>query len=284
MSTFSTILTLGIVGVGGYLAYTQLWPIIRRQLEDLELGSSRRDDYYEPRPIVEDRYPDVVYEDRFPDYVIEDRYPDYIPYPVPSPVFPYPQTPYCPPGRYWDGNGCKRIKIDCPPGFDEHDGRCRPDCPSGYHWDDGRCKPWCKNDEYWDGRRCKDIPDRPRNCDRNEYWDGSRCRDIPTRPPRPRPDWDRDGRDRDDNDDRSGDWWNKDRPKPPTVPAKKTRKLNNTNNREKWHADRDKEDAIKTIISEKGPVEVIKEIGDATKRRREIEEKATQSFLEVWYA
>jgi hypothetical protein len=270
MSTFSTILTLGIVGVGGYLAYTQLWPIIRRQLEDLDLGGGGSRGYYDDRPIIEDRYPDILYEDRFPDYVIEDRYPDYVPYPVPQPVFPYPVTPYCPPGRYWDGDECKRVKIDCPPGYERHDNKCRPDCPSGFHYDDGRCKPWCKNNEFWDGRRCRDLPDRPRIPD----WD----RDRDNR------DWDRDH-----PGDNRGDWWNKDTrpspiPKTPPTKEKAKRKLNTTNNREKWHNDRDKEDAIKSIINEKGPVEVIKEIGDATKRRREIEEKATQSFLEVWYA
>ena len=249
----STLLTLGLVGVGGYLFVTKVWPMI----EDMDfnfLGGSSGSygsppEYYRPNvpqrgigPIIEDRFPDYIVEDRYPDYYIEDRYPDYYPYPYPVPQpYPYPYIPpsypqYCGPGRYWNGDRCKKIDIDC---------------PSGYREDDGICKP----------------RDRDRNCDRDEFWNGHRCEKLP-RIPLPRPDRDRPDRDRDRIQ------------LPPPItklpkPDKKTeRRFNNT--RDKWHDDRDKE----AILTGK-PVDAA---GSETKRVQEVAEKATQSFLEVWYA
>lgn len=185
MSGTSTLITLGLIGVGGYLFIKEVWPMLKDSLEDLDLGFSGRPPVDPPpsyfdeipvrgyQPIIEDRFPDYVVEDRYPDYVIEDRYPDYYPYPVYTPPVYYPPPsypPYCPPGRYWNGDRCKKIEIDCPPGFREDDGICKPRDRN------------CDRDEHWNGHRCE-------KCGRDEFWNGSRCQNIPHVPvPRPR-DW-----------------------------------------------------------------------------------------------
>ena len=194
-------------------------------------------------------------EDRYPDYYIEDRYPDYYPYSYPYPVpqpYPYPYIPpsypqYCRPGRYWNGNRCKKIDIDC---------------PSGYREDDGICKP------------------RDRNCDRDEFWNGHRCEKLPEMNTKITQTKTIDFPDR-DRPDRDRDWPDRDRIQlPPPItklpkPDKKTeRRFNNT--RDKWHDDRDKE----AILTGKP----ISTAGPEAKRVQEVAEKATQSFLEVWYA
>ena len=125
----SSLITLGLVGVGGYLFIKEVWPMLKDQLEDLDFGflgggggtgrGGPPPNYYPEsypqrglQPIIEDRFPDYVVEDRYPDYVIEDRYPDYYPYSYPS-YYPYPVPQYypsfpnCPSGRYWDGNSCR---------------------------------------------------------------------------------------------------------------------------------------------------------------------------------
>ena len=153
---FATILGIGVVGVGGYLFVTQLWPMMKRELEGL---GDTGDDFQEederriPPMIVEDRVPDIVYEDRYPDYVVEDRYPDYPPYYVP-PVIPPP------------------IISDCPPGtkYDRDLGICEPRCPKGMYFkaSKGRCvfsnEP-CDSDEYYDwvAGKCRDRNRRDRD-------------------------------------------------------------------------------------------------------------------------
>lgn len=242
MSNTSTLITLGLIGVGGYLFIKEVWPMLKDQLEDFDfgLGGSSGEygpppEYYEPnipkrglQPIIEDRFPDYVIEDRYPDYVIEDRYPDYYPYPVPYPqpvYIPPALPPYCPPRKYWNGERCKSVDIDC---------------PSGYREDDGVCKPKdCDRDEFWNGRRCEKIPDRPR----------PRPRPIPIPIP------DRDDRDRRDRD--------RDNNKP--------RRFNTPG--DKWNKEREREEIV-----------TGKKIGPETQRAQDVIEKATQSFLEVWYA
>ena len=205
MSNTSTLITLGILGIGGYFFVTKVWPMLEDQLADLDLGGGggggggrgrqSRDPEVERilQPIIEDRVPDVVYEDRYPDVVVEDRYPDYYPVAQPYPVSvptPYPvylpptQWPLCPAGRYWNGDRCKKVDIDCPPGYREDDGVCE--------------RRDCNRNEFWNGHRCENIP-RYRDCDRDEFWNGNRCERInfprprPGPFPRPRPDCDRDG-------------------------------------------------------------------------------------------
>ena len=259
MSGTSTLITLGILGIGGYFFVKEIWPMLREQLGDFGLGLGSGGpppmDYYPDYPqrgigpIIEDRFPDYNYvvEDRYPDYVIEDRYPDYYPYPVPQPypyyppVYPsYPYPPNCGPGRYWNGDKCKKIDIDCPPGFREDDGICKP-----------RDRD-CDSDEHWNGHRCE-------KCGRGEFWNGSRCVDIPRIPtdrpvpplPRPRPRLPADRPDR--------DW-----PKP-------NKKLEREFNK------KDVGDRIKAIV------EAVEDKPE-TRRLEEITEKAKQSFLEVYYA
>ena len=257
MSNMSTLLTLGLVGVGGYLFIKEVWPMLKDSFEGFDLdgllgggsGGEPRgpppgyDDFADiPRrgsyqPIIEDRFPDYVIEDRYPDYVYEDRYPDYYPsYPYPYPTYPVPlptpiyTPPLCPPGKYWNGDRCKTIDIDCPPGYKEDDGICKP-----------RDRD-CDSDEHWNGHRCE-------KCGRGEFWNGSRCVDIPRIP---RPDF-------------------PDRPRPrPKLP-----------DRDRGNRGRDKgvDDKIKAVV------EAAEGIGKPeTKRLEEITEKAKQSFLEVWYA
>jgi hypothetical protein len=109
-----------------------------------------------------------------PQTIIEERLVPVSPPPVY--VYPNPYPPNCSRGRYWDGDSCRKI-----------------DCPSGFHWDNGICKP--------------------RDCDRDEYFDGSRCRkrprtyNPPSPFPRPTRDWDREGRDRDYDDERNTRSW-----------------------------------------------------------------------------
>lgn len=169
---FQTILALGAVGIGGYLFLTEIFPMIKRNLNEAlgELEGPQEEEQV-PITLVEDRYPDVVVEDRYPDIV-------YNPPPIinvrgpPVPVIP------CPLGKYWDGFRCK--KVDCPPGtkLDQDIGVCEPECPRGYYFkaSAGRCvlldKP-CDRGEYWDGRRCRDIPRNPAERRRIERRFGS---------------------------------------------------------------------------------------------------------------
>ena len=247
----STLLTLGLVGVGGYLFIKEVWPMLKDSFEDFDLGlGGPPTNYYEPPrlpergfgPIIEDRFPDYVVEDRYPDYVIEDRYPDYYPYPVPQPYPVYPPVynpPYCGPGRYWNGDRCKKIDIDCPPGYKEDDGRCKPRDRN------------CDRDEFWNGHRCEKLPKIPRpNCDRDEFWNGHRCERLPRLPDRDR--------------DRPGG-------------GRPGRTFNTPG--DKWNKERDREEKIKEIVTGKAA-----EPGPETKRALDIVEKATQSFLEVYYA
>lgn len=221
-NTLELVLGLGLVGVGGYLFVTKLWPMIE---EGFEAPPSRAREMEEeeriPLQIIEDRYPDIVYEDRYPDYYVEDRYPDYYPYayPVyyPSPTYYYPTL--CPPGKYWNGERCKTIhnNIDCPSGYREHDGQCRP--------------KHCDDDEYFDGRDCRKIiiPSyHHRDDDNNRRGDKKRRLNV-----RKNKDWDRTDR------ERRG---------PPS------------NSRDRWHKDRDVEESIKASINpEKVEAEKIKE-------------------------
>lgn len=260
-SDFGTILGLGIIGVGGYVFITQIWPMLKGQLQDAYAPPAREEPEEErqiPLTIVEDRYPDVVLEDRTPDYIIEDRYPDYVPYyPI---VFP----PNCPTGRYWDGIRCK--KIDCPHGYKWDDGRCRIDCPPGFRYSNGICKPRnCDDDEFFDGRRCRKLPEsEPPDRDRDWWrkWFG------------------REGRD-----------WKKKKFKQVRCPSgyyndngecKKrspdTEKRWGGNPRDRWHEDRDVEEKVKEAIGA-----ATKPTTPETDRVKEITEKAVQSFIEVDY-
>ena len=255
---FDSLITLGVLGVGGYLVYKYVWPPIQRELENLGSGSDLGP--YRPEPpmanyfpppttIIEDRFPDVVYEDRYPDVVYEDRYPDYYPVPYPTPIYPpIYNPPYCPPGRYWNGDKCKKIDIDCPPGYREDDGRCKP-------------RHDCDRDEVWNGWTCvkirgdcppgmrfdKDLNICEPDCPRGFYFKASEGRCKPTDSSRRPPDRDRDRL----------------RLKLPEI-------------------DRPKED--------KGIIEAIKDVvvpdkdkpTPETDRLKEITEKATQSFIEIW--
>ena|SRR5215207_6831860 len=196
---FATILGIGAVGIGGYLFITQVMPVLKRQLSDA---------FEEPEE--EERY--------IPTTIIEDRYPDYYPapYPVPQPypvLQPYPIS--CPPGRYWNGDRCKKIEIDCPPGYREDDGVCKPRN--------------CDRDEIFDGRRCIKIP-RPIRCDRDEHWNGHRCEKC--------------GKD---------EFWNGNRCQDKRDTTRKGKKQLNKkppenrwgNTRDRWNADREIEEKMK---------------------------------------
>ena len=272
---FTTILTLGTVVVGGYFFITQIYPMMKRGIQDAFSDM----DYDEtpppqrqvspgptmPTTIIEDRYPDYVVEDRYPDVILEDNYPDYY-LPGGPIVIPSYYPIQCSAGKYWDGTKCRRV--DCPPGMKWDDGRCRVDCPSGWRYDDGRCKP--------------------RSCDNDEYFDGRRCRDKPK--PRPVPDWDWDDRDRGRKNSR--DWKKnpRDVKKCPEgyfmsggkcqkrSPDTERRFGSGNMTRDRWHEDRDREDKIKTATG-------INTRTDTPEKDRlqELSEKAIQSFLEVDY-
>lgn len=133
-NTLELVLGLGLVGVGGYLFVTKLWPMIEEGFEapPAEYEEERR---IPLQIITEDRYPDIIYEDRYPDYYYIDRYYPYpVYYPSPTPTYYYPTL--CPPGRYWNGERCKKIEIDCPPGYKEDDGRCKPKTIDWWDWPD----------------------------------------------------------------------------------------------------------------------------------------------------
>lgn len=304
MGKFDLILSLGLLVGGGYVFYKYLWPRIEGELENFGAGPTNpvRDIEYEtpvPNPPTASILPypvptTTIVEDRFPDVVVEDRYPDYYPYPTPiyqPPIYGTP-LPICGPGRYWNGERCK--KVDCGPGMLWDDGRCRIDCPDGWRYDDGICKPKnCDRDEYFNGRRCVKFPrDRPRripNCGRDEYYNGSRC--VKYRFDRDR-DWDGDrDRDRDGTRDRN-------------------RRI--LNSRDRWHEDRDRDELKKLAAvppaeedkDEEEPTIVEKilnpkeaeakekrarrnraiKLTPETDRLKDITEKAAQNFLEVWYA
>lgn len=260
---FATILGIGVVGIGGYLFVTQIWPMMRDQLEGIGGGGGYEEERRIPPMIIEDRIPDYVVEDRYPDYnIIEDRYPDYYPYPYPQ-YYPYPvyNTPYCPPGRYWNGDRCKKIEIDC---------------PAGYREDNGVCKPRrCDKDEVFDGWTCRKIPRIPkrREGDRPD-WDWDRDRNN-------RPDWDRD---RDGGREWDRDGRDRDKPPPripiPTTPTKKRKKEERPperrfgSSRDKWNADREVEEKLKGDTKPSATPE--------TDRVKEITEKAVQNFIEIW--
>jgi hypothetical protein len=187
LGKYDILIGLGVVGIGGYLFVTQLWPTLKQQL-DSALGPGEEESYNEEReipqriaeaaPLQSLPYPygrpQLVVEDRYPDYIVEDRYPDVIinqPPPIirtPPPVLAGPILPprLCDFDEYWDGRRCRRI-TDCPLGtkFDKELGICEPKCPEGFYFkaSEGRCV----------------LLDRP--CDRGEYFDGTRCRDLPRR-------------------------------------------------------------------------------------------------------
>jgi hypothetical protein len=242
-SDFTTILTLGFVAVGGYLFITQIYPMMKRGIEDAFEEEERIPPTIITPPSIEDRYPDILVEDRYPDYVIENRYPDVVQYPY----YPIITPPYCGPGRFWDGFKCK--KVDCPPGMKWDDGRCRPDCPAGFRYDDGICKPrQCDDDEYFDGRKCREIPN---------YRQKKGSRDWKHRE-RNMKDWDREPR-RFENNGNSRDRWHKDRDKEDKV--------------------KDAIDSITKPIKEL----IEPSDKPEQNRVKEIQEKAMQSFLEVDY-
>lgn len=246
-SDLAILLGLGIVGIGGYFLF-------KDQIEDfLESGF---DDGYRPTrreepPIVyEDRFPDYVIEDRYPDVVVEDRYPDYIPYPYPvyQPL-PPPAVITCPHDRYWDGERCRRI--DCPSGTEWRDGKCRGKCSRGERYSESRhkCVSRCDSDEFWDGDKCR--KNYQLHCESGKYWDGSRCRTI-----RSESDIDRANRRRRERREDIKDAFN---------PVSLT-------TRDKWHIDRNIEEAVKP-----------KEKPSEEKRQEAIVEKAITSFLELEY-
>jgi len=259
-NNLNTILTLGAVGVGGYLFVTQVWPMLKRQLSD---AFEPEEEEYIPRTIIEDRTPDY--------------YPVSVPQPYPVPVAqPYPVFQSCPPGKFWDGYRCKNIDIDCPPGYREDDGVCKPrNCDRDEIFDGRRCikipRPRCDRDEFWNGRRCERIPrcdrdehwngHRCEKCGRNEFWNGNRCQ---TRvPDRDRPTWpDRDDSNNTDRDDRTKKGKKQLNKKPPE------NRWGNT--RDRWNADRETEERMKP------KPEPEKD------RVKEIAEKAVTNFIEMW--
>jgi hypothetical protein len=188
LGKYDILIGLGVVGIGGYLFVTQLWPTLKQQL-DSALGPGEEESSSEEREIPQRiaeaaplqslplpypySRPQLVVEDRYPDYIVEDRYPDVVinPPPIirtPPPVLGGPILPprLCDFDEYWDGSRCRRI-TDCPAGFkfDKELGICEPRCPEGFYFkaSEGRCV----------------LLDRP--CDRGEYFDGRRCRDLPRR-------------------------------------------------------------------------------------------------------